>query len=108
MPCVFCEIIHRERDAKIKAENEDLILFENIWKPAPTMLLVCPKKHMTQREFIEKLGGQALRFAEAYCKLSDIEQFRIVQNIGLSVHQTQEHAHIHIGAGKGMINRFME
>jgi histidine triad (HIT) family protein len=100
MDCVFCEIVARRAPARIRYEDDDTIVFENVLGWTPVMLLVCPKQHLTQAEawttLIGKLGPLAVEMGEKYCPRG----FRIVSNFGADAEQSQPHAHLHVLGGR--------
>ena len=51
--CVFCEIIAGRSPATVEYEDEELIVIRNQLRWVPLMLLVIPKKHMSQNEMWE-------------------------------------------------------
>ena len=51
-PCVFCNIVAGTEPAKIRYLDEDLIVIVNRLDWVPLMLLVMPKKHLSQVETI--------------------------------------------------------
>lgn len=100
MNCVFCEIVARRSPARIRYEDDDCIVFENVLGWTPVMLLVCPKEHLTQAEawttLIGKLGPLAVEMGEKYCP----KGYRIVSNFGADAEQSQPHAHLHVLGGR--------
>ena len=48
--CVFCRIVAGDEPARIRYLDEDIIAIVNKLTWVPVMLLVMPKKHMTQLE----------------------------------------------------------
>lgn len=98
MACVFCEIIARRSPAAIRYEDDDVIVFDNIMRWTPVMMLVMPKKHMSQRELwldMSKVGEVAVRVGEQFCP----EGFRLLSNFGHDAMQSQAHAHVHVLGG---------
>ncbi len=99
--CAFCEIIARTRSANIRYEDEQLIVFDNHLDWIPLMLLLAPKKHMTQSELwtsstlISKACALAVRMGELYAPGG----FRVLSNFGEDALQTVDHAHMHILGG---------
>jgi len=63
------------------------------------MLLVMPKKHMTQEEmwdgFIGKVAKAALEVGHKLCP----DGFRLLSNFGWDALQSQDHAHLHLIGG---------
>ena len=46
MYCVFCEIVAKREPAKVRYEDDDVMVIDNILRWAPVMMLAMPKKHM--------------------------------------------------------------
>ncbi len=98
MHCVFCEIIARKSPATIHYEDDEYIVFSNVLKWAPIMLLVVPKVHKTQKELwsdVGRAGAIALEMGEKFCAGG----FRLLSNLGHDAMQSQDHGHIHIIGG---------
>ena len=96
--CVFCEIIAGREPADILYRDDDIIVFRNVLRWVPVMLLVVPVRHMRQNELwrdAAKAGGVAVEMGERYCP----NGFRLLSNFGFDALQSQEHAHIHVIGG---------
>lgn len=97
--CVFCEIIAGNEPADIVHETDDLMVFRNVLRWVPVMLLVVPRRHMVQGEYWTDLGDAARLAAEMGAKYAGPDGFRIVSNFGMNGMQSQEHAHLHVLGG---------
>ncbi|MCK9496608.1 MAG: HIT domain-containing protein [Dehalococcoidia bacterium] len=96
--CVFCEIVARREPADILYETDDVIVFRNVLRWVPTMLLASPKQHKTQAELwsnMDEVGRAAIKVAQEHCPGG----FRLVSNFGYDGMQSQEHAHVHVLGG---------
>ena len=96
--CVFCNIVAKKEPAKVRYEDDEVIAFDNYLDWAPIMILVIPKKHMTQEEMWSNLGrvGQiAVQLGKENCP----NGFRLVSNLGHDAMQSQNHAHVHVLGG---------
>ncbi len=98
MYCVFCEIIARRQPANIRYEDDEVIVFDNILGWTPVMLLVLPKKHMTQEEMWQNMGRVGTVAVEMGRKYSP-RGYRLLSNIGVYAHQSEGHAHVHVLGG---------
>lgn len=99
--CVFCSIIAGREPAQVFYEDEEFIVFRNVLRWLPVMLLGVPKQHLSQNELwsnIGRLSGIAARFGRKFCP----NGFRIVSNFGWDALQSQPHAHVHIIGGGSM------
>ena len=99
MYCVFCNIVAGTEPARIHYQDDDVIVFDNRLRWAPTMILVMPKKHMTQAEmwntYMHKVGPVAVEMGTRMCPSG----YRILSNFGRDAMQSQDHAHLHLLGG---------
>ena len=99
--CTFCEIVGGRLQSSLRYEDEDFVVFDNQLDWAPVMLLLVPKKHMTQTELwtggpvLARLGTLAVRMGLEHCP----NGFRILSNFGHDALQTQHHGHLHVVGG---------
>lgn len=98
--CVFCAIIHGESVANILYSDEELLVIENVLNWAPIMLLIIPKRHLSQEEMwsnglINSIGRIAISVGSLICP----DGFRLLSNIGNDAMQSQDHAHLHLVGG---------
>ena len=99
--CVFCRIVAGDEPARRRYMDEDIIAIVNKLTWVPVMLLVMPKKHMTQLEvwsegILTKMGKVA---TDLGCMYSP-NGFRILSNFGHDGLQSQSHGHIHVIGGR--------
>ncbi len=97
MSCIFCEIIRKERPAKIFYEDDATIVFADINPKAPIHLLICPKEH---HEWIYKLPEPlTLRLIKTIGitaeKLNLEDNFRLQLHNGAKAGQIIKHLHFH-------------
>ena len=98
MGCKFCNIIAKEEPATIRYEDDEIMVIDNRLRWTPVMLLVMPKKHITQEELwqdMSKLGVVALKMGKELCP----KGFRIISNFGRDAKQSEVHAHVHVLGG---------
>lgn len=97
--CVFCRIVARQEPADVLYEDDEVIVFRNLLRWVPVMLLALPKEHLTQAELWEtmvgKIGPIAARLGAEHCPSG----FRLLSNFGFDAMQSQEHGHLHIIGG---------
>ncbi len=99
--CVFCEITnYRDRDARIRYVDNDIMVIVNKLTWVPLMLLVMPKQHLSQMQMwsdglMPRLGDVAV---EMGCIFSP-NGFRILSNFGRDGLQSQSHGHLHVIGG---------
>lgn len=96
--CTFCEIVaHRER-ADILYEDDEVMVFRNRLRWAPVMLLVVPKRHISQSELWQNMGqvGEvAVAMGQTHCP----NGFRLLSNFSFDAMQSQDHGHVHVVGG---------
>ena len=104
--CIFCKIVKGELPAKIIAQNEKFIAFEDIHPVAPVHLLIIPKAHIPSVKELEgkwgEVMGGATELANSLAKKFSVGEsgFRLVVNTGKESGQTVFHLHMHLLAGR--------
>lgn len=98
--CVFCAIVAHESPARIRYEDDDVIVFDNVLRWAPIMLLAVPREHLSQEEMwasgvIARVGAVAVEWGASLCPAG----FRLLSNLGPAAMQSQHHAHLHVIGG---------
>ena len=98
MYCTFCNIIDRKEPATIRYEDDDAIVFDNLLRWVPVMLLIVPKKHVSQEGLWQDMGSVgriAIEMGKKYCP----NGFRILSNFGHDGMRSQDHGHLHVLGG---------
>lgn len=104
---IFAKIIRGDIPADKIYEDEHVLAFNDISQAAPTHALVIPKgEYVDFSDFV--LNSQPGESVHFFRKVSEIakqiganeEGFRLIANSGPNAHQTVNHFHIHILAGK--------
>jgi diadenosine tetraphosphate (Ap4A) HIT family hydrolase len=108
---IFAKIIRCEIPAKKVYEDEKVLAFHDISKSAPTHVLVVPKgEYKNFSDFVEKAKDEDVTYffrkVSAIAKLLGVNEsgFRIITNSGADASQSVAHFHVHILAGKKMVN----
>ena len=102
--CTFCDIVAGRIPANVRHEDDDVIVFDNELEWVPVMLLLVPRRHMSQGELwsdgalLAKIGALAVRLGRDRCP----NGFRILSNFGHDALQTQPHGHVHVIGGSPM------
>ena len=106
--CIFCKIIHKELPAKVIAEDERFIAFEDINPVAPVHVLIIPKEHIENFQQIdaETMGEMSDFIKGCATKLGiDRSGYRLVTNIGRNGGQEVMHLHFHLLGGGRIVWR---
>ena len=96
--CTFCEIVARRESAEILYEDEEVVAFRNRLHWVPVMLLVVPRRHISQAELwrdMGRVGEVAVSMGQRHCP----NGFRLVSNFGFDAMQSQDHGHVHVLGG---------
>ncbi|MBI4199180.1 MAG: HIT domain-containing protein [Chloroflexi bacterium] len=98
--CVFCEIIARRAPGEILYEDDHVVVFRNVLRWVPVMLLAVPRQHLTQAQLwadpiIARVARVAAEAGARHCP----NGFRLLANFGQDALQTQEHGHVHVLGG---------
>ncbi len=107
--CIFCKIIAQQIPAKVVAENDAVLVIQDIAPKAPLHYLIIPKKHIKDIASMEanddQLAGAMFMMAQELSrKLSGSQSFRFVINNGSDSGQSVFHLHAHFLSGKKMLN----
>jgi histidine triad (HIT) family protein len=96
--CTFCQIVSHEAEAEVLYEDDEVMVFRNLLRWVPVMLLVVPKRHVSQEELwrdMGRVGEIAVRMGQEHCPGG----FRLLSNFGVDAMQSQQHGHVHILGG---------
>ncbi len=99
--CIFCKIIKREIPATILYEDEDMLVFPDIYPKAPVHLLVIPKKHIASLVHAstedQLLLGKLLQKTATLAKEQGLaDGYKTLINTGEGGGQEVFHLHLHI------------
>ncbi len=99
--CTFCKVVDRKLPGNIRYEDDEVVVFDNHLNWVPTMLLIVPRKHMTQSdlwwsgELLARMGALAEELGREHAP----KGFRVLSNFGSDAMQTQPHGHLHVIGG---------
>ncbi|MDP3764393.1 MAG: HIT domain-containing protein [bacterium] len=101
--CIFCKICRHEVSSDIVAEDDEIVVFEDIQPKAETHWLIVPKKHIHSvsavgREEWPVVMGLVKKAAEV-AKDKNILGYKLVFNVGRDGGQVIDHLHLHLLAG---------
>ena len=102
--CIFCRIARGEVPSRKVHEDDDLIVFHDLYPKAPVHLLIVPKVHVdsliTAGGEHQALLGKMLLLAPRLAKEQGAtDGFRIVVNNGPGGGQEVYHLHMHLMGG---------
>lgn len=104
--CPFCAIARREATAAITYEDAEIISFRDVAPMAPFHELVIPRRHIRSLAHAvdeqATLFGKLLLVAGARAREAGHASsgYRVVTNVGRDGHQTVDHVHLHVLAGR--------
>jgi len=104
--CVFCRIVTRETPAEIEYEDDDVLVFRDIYPKAPVHFLVIPKRHIESLARIEagdtELIGRCVQVARLLGERTGYAErgYRFSCNCGPEGGQVVYHLHFHFTAGR--------
>ena len=101
MSCIFCRIIAGEIPAKKVFENEQFIVFHDVYPKAPVHVLVIPKKHIESLAHLDAtdltlMGELTLLLPVLAQDLNLKEGFKVAVNTGTGGGQEVFHLHYHL------------
>lgn len=107
--CIFCKIVAKQIPAKVVAENDDVLVIQDIAPKAPVHNLIIPKMHIENIRSLEHgqeaVAGKMLLMAkELGSRLSGSGAFRLIINNGSDAGQSVFHLHYHFLSGKKMLD----
>lgn len=104
--CLFCKIIKKELPATILHEDEQVLVFQDVYPQAPEHVLLIPRRHIATFNDLEETDGPLLAHLLLLCKkmardLGMHERgYRLVSNCNADAGQTVFHLHFHLLAGR--------
>ncbi|MEY3370207.1 MAG: hypothetical protein RLZZ361_877 [Cyanobacteriota bacterium] len=100
--CIFCNIIAGFIPSKKVFETDLVFAFRDINPCAPHHILVIPKVHIQDLNFLEdrELSAELLTVIPKIALQEGFSSYRTVANTGAESGQTVFHLHLHIIAGR--------
>ncbi len=97
MNCVFCDIIRRQKPARVFFEDETTIVFADIMPKADIHLLICPKEHYTDiLNLPDNLALAMVNTARIVAReLGLTDNFQLKLHNGAKAGQIIPHIHFH-------------
>ncbi len=103
--CVFCRIIHGERETEFVYQDDHMVAIHDIHPAAPVHLLIVPRKHIrgvndlteSDREILSMMIFRARDLAEQFGIARS--GYRLVFNVERGGGQVIFHLHLHLIGG---------
>ena len=111
--CIFCRIIANNAPAALLYEDDEVIAIEDIHPVARVHMLVIPRRHITSLNELnsgdETLVARMVTVARklALEHLGADPHYRLVINTGADAGQSVFHLHLHIIAGRPLVDRLI-
>ena len=103
---LFQQIADGEIPADIVYEDDRALAFRDNTPPAPTHILVVPRKPIPRADKIEAadeaLVGHLFTVARTVAADEGLSDYRLVMNNGEGAGQSVFHIHLHLLGGRGM------
>src|SRR5687768_2948883 len=104
--CLFCRIVKGEIPAKVVAQNDHCVAFNDINPQAPTHVVIVPREHiasLNEAKDAATIGHLSLMAAEIARSSGLAERgYRTVVNTNADAGQTVFHVHLHLIGGRRM------
>ena len=104
--CLFCRIVRKEIPAKIVAETEDCVAFQDVNPQAPVHILIVPREHIPSVKDVkdQTTVGKLTQVASDLARREGVADsgYRLVMNAGADAGQTVFHLHMHLLGGRHM------
>ena len=102
--CIFCKIADGKIPAERVYEDEQVVVFRDIYPKAPVHLLMIPRVHVASLDELapehDSLMAHMLRMASQVAQRAGLENgFRTIINTGRGGGQEVFHLHLHILGG---------
>lgn len=99
--CIFCKIINRELPTTVLYEDDDMLVFPDLYPKSPVHLLLIPKKHIASlahaTEEDQLLLGKLLHKTQELAKQHGLQNgYKTLINTGEGGGQEVFHLHLHL------------
>ncbi len=104
--CLFCKIARKEIPSALVYEDEQLLVFKDIFPQAPVHLLIIPKAHCGGlSDQTPEIAAATARIPQLAAKLAadhglQDSGWRLVSNCGPDAGQVVFHLHFHLLGGR--------
>jgi len=108
--CIFCKIIAGEIPTEFVYQDDNIVVFKDLYPKAPVHLLVVPKAHVASLSELkaehEALMGRVVMQLPEIAATNGAKEFRTIVNTGSQSGQEIFHLHFHILGGGGRLPGF--
>lgn len=98
--CIFCKIVAGEIPSEVVYEDENCLVFKDLYPKAKTHLLIIPKQHietvMDMEQTHSPLFGDLMYCSKKVADLLGIKGYKLQINVGKDGGQEVFHVHIHL------------
>ena len=104
--CLFCQIVARQSPADIEYEDDEVLVFRDMYPKAPVHLLIIPKRHIESVMALEEadgpLVGRLVLVAQRIGASKGLAErgYRLAFHCGPEGGQLVYHLHLHFLAGR--------
>jgi histidine triad (HIT) family protein len=104
--CIFCKIVARENPAEIEYQDDEVVVFRDLYPKAPVHLLIVPRRHIESVMALEEgdaaLVGRLILTAKRIGEAKGFAErgYRLTFHCGPEGGQVVYHLHLHFLAGR--------
>jgi histidine triad (HIT) family protein len=97
--CLFCKIANKELPCEVVFEDEQVLVFKDIYPRAPLHYLIIPKNHIESiaSDNSEEIVKDLIKVAKKIATEQEIAGYKLVFNVGEK--QNVPHIHLHFLCG---------
>lgn len=97
--CLFCKIASKELPSEVVFEDEQILVFKDIYPRAPLHYLIIPKNHIESiaSDNSEEIVKELIKVAKKIAVEQEIAGYKLVFNVGEK--QNVPHMHMHFLSG---------
>lgn len=106
MDCVFCAIISGDIETKLVYEDNQVVVFNDLYPKAPVHQLIVPRVHIPSVADLDPndidLPGHMIQIARQMAVKANIDQsgYRLIFNCRHDGGQEIDHLHLHLLGGR--------
>jgi len=97
--CIFCKIIAKQVPAHLVAENDDVIVINDINPKADVHYLIIPKKHTKDLQSLPAAELKTMAAVMGMAQQLPHSAYKLVMNNGYAAGQRVFHIHMHYLSG---------